>query len=69
MRCCGSPSGSRWLYGITIHTFIVGQPFRMRQFRRVLEHMAASSEEVWFTTSGQAAAHYAAQIPAPTFEG
>jgi allantoinase len=53
------------LYGITIHTFIIGQPFRIRQFRRVLEHMAAQRDQVWFTTAGKAAQHYAAQVPAP----
>jgi allantoinase len=53
------------LYGITIHTFIIGQPFRIRQFRRVLEHMAAARDKIWFTTAGRAAAQFAAQVPAP----
>ncbi len=39
--------------GITIHSFIIGQPFRLRQFRRVLDHIAARCETVWFTTAGQ----------------
>ncbi len=53
------------LFGITIHTFIVGQPFRLRQFRRVLERMAGAGDEIWFTTAGRAAAEYAAQVPPP----
>lgn len=53
------------LYGITIHTFIIGQPFRLRQFRRVLEHINRVRDQVWFTTAGRAAQHYAAQFPAP----
>ncbi|MBN9508705.1 MAG: polysaccharide deacetylase family protein [Alphaproteobacteria bacterium] len=53
------------LYGITIHTFIVGQPFRLRQLRRVLEHINRVRDQVWFTTAGRAAQHYAAQFPPP----
>ncbi len=51
------------VYGITIHTFIVGQPFRIKQFRRVLERLSQFRDEVWFTTSGQVADHYASLIP------
>lgn len=53
------------VYGITIHTFIVGQPFRIKQFRRVLDHMTKHADSVWFTTSGQVAQSYAAQVPPP----
>ena len=53
------------VYGITIHTFIIGQPFRIKQFRRVLEHLAQHKDEVWFTTSGQIADHYASLFPPP----
>ncbi|SON55699.1 putative urate catabolism protein [Hartmannibacter diazotrophicus] len=52
-------------YGITIHTFIVGQPFRLRQFRRVLEHIQKHNDKVWFTTAGNIADHYAGQFPPP----
>lgn len=45
--------------GITIHTFIVGQPFRIRQFRRVLDHVTSNAADVWFTTAGAVADHYA----------
>jgi len=53
------------VYGITIHTFIVGQPFRIRQFRRVLEALTAVRDRVWFTTAGEIAKHYAEQVPPP----
>jgi allantoinase len=56
------------VYGITIHTFIVGQPFRIKQFRRVLERLSRFHDEVWFTTSGQVADHYASLIPPPGSE-
>jgi hypothetical protein len=49
--------------GITIHSFIVGQPFRLRQFRRVLERIASKAESIWFTTSGQIAEHYVGIVP------
>jgi allantoinase len=51
------------IYGITIHTFIIGQPFRLKQFRRVLEHIAKHQDKIWFTTPGACADHYAAQVP------
>jgi peptidoglycan/xylan/chitin deacetylase (PgdA/CDA1 family) len=54
------------VYGITIHTFIVGQPFRIKQFRRVLEHLAQHKDKVWFTTSGEIAGRYASLFPPPS---
>jgi allantoinase len=55
--------------GITIHSFIVGQPFRLRQFRRVLAHLTERRAEVWFTTAGGVAERYAALFPAPAGSG
>ena len=51
-------------YGITAHTFIVGQPFRLKQFRAVLAHLNAHSEHIWFTTAGAIAGYYAGLFPA-----
>jgi len=48
---------------ITIHTFIVGQPFRLRQFRRVLDFVRENRDAIWCTTSGRIADHYATQFP------
>ena len=53
------------VYGITIHTFIVGQPFRLKQFRRVLEHISRFRDDIWFTTAGDIAGHYASVVPPP----
>jgi allantoinase len=50
--------------GITIHTFIVGQPFRLRQFRDTLAHLVALPG-VWITTAGRIADHFAQLHPAP----
>lgn len=53
------------VYGMTIHTFIVGQPFRIKQFRGVIEHIKQFGDDVWFTTAGAIADHYAAVVPPP----
>jgi peptidoglycan/xylan/chitin deacetylase (PgdA/CDA1 family) len=50
--------------GITIHTFIVGQPFRLRQFRRVVNHLRGLRDRIWLTTPGRITDHYA-DIEAP----
>lgn len=46
--------------GITLHTFIAGQPFRLRRLRQVLAEMIGASDRIWFTTPGAIAEHYAA---------
>lgn len=53
------------VYGITIHTFIVGQPFRIRELRRFLDRLAELREDVWLTTPGACARHYASLVPTP----
>lgn len=53
-------------YGITIHTFIVGQPYRLRQFRRVIERLAELGDRVWLATAGEIAEYYAGIEPAPS---
>lgn len=45
--------------GISLHAMIAGQPFRLRQLRRALAHIATQRESVWLTTAGQIAAHWA----------
>ena len=49
--------------GITIHTFIFGQPFRIAELRRVLAHLTKHRDDVWFTTPGKIAQHFAALHP------
>lgn len=48
--------------GLALHTFIVGQPFRLRQLRRALEHIVnhPRAKTVWFTRPGDIAAHVTA---------
>jgi allantoinase len=37
---------------IVLHSFILGQPHRLRQFRRVIEHILAHRDRIWLTRSG-----------------
>jgi allantoinase len=50
--------------GIVAHTFIMGQPYRLRRFRAAIEHLM-ELPGVWMTTPGEIAAHYS-EIEAPT---
>ena len=51
------------VYALSLHTFIVGQPFRLRQLRRALEHVAAHADDVWITRPGEIAEHVAGLPP------
>jgi peptidoglycan/xylan/chitin deacetylase (PgdA/CDA1 family) len=53
------------VFGVAIHSFIVGQPFRLLHFRRALERVCERSDKIWLATTGQIAAHYANAVPAP----
>ncbi|QDX20867.1 polysaccharide deacetylase family protein [Pandoraea pnomenusa] len=46
------------VFGISIHAFLIGQPFRLRHFRRALEHITQHREQIWFTTTGAIADHF-----------
>jgi allantoinase len=53
--------------GIVIHSFIVGQPFRLRRFREVLAHITQARPDVWLTTPGQIAEHFETSVqPRPS---
>lgn len=61
-----SERGPALVCGITLHTFIAGQPFRVRRLREALAHVAGLGERVWLTTAGDIAHHYATHVePAP----
>jgi allantoinase len=59
--------------GLALHAYIVGQPFRLRQLRRALRHVAARAAEpgarLWPTTAGAVARHVRSLppgvVPAP----
>jgi peptidoglycan/xylan/chitin deacetylase (PgdA/CDA1 family) len=43
--------------GIALHPYIVGQPYRLRELRRALRHIAARRGDIWFATAGSIAQH------------
>jgi peptidoglycan/xylan/chitin deacetylase (PgdA/CDA1 family) len=43
---------------VILHAFIIGQPFRMRQLRRALNHILAPRPEVWIARPGDIAEHF-----------
>jgi peptidoglycan/xylan/chitin deacetylase (PgdA/CDA1 family) len=52
------------VFGISLHTFVVGQPFRLAELRRTLLRLRddPAFKDVWITTPG-AIAEYAAALP------
>jgi peptidoglycan/xylan/chitin deacetylase (PgdA/CDA1 family) len=58
------------VFGISLHTFVVGQPFRLTQLRQALQHILghAGMDKVWITTPGEIA-DYAAGLPKGTVPG
>ena len=47
------------VFAISIHTFIMGQPFRVARFRRALQHMLKHLDQVWLARPQEIAAYYA----------
>ena len=44
--------------GIALHPYLVGQPHRLRQLRRALQHICADGR-AWWTTPGALLDHVA----------
>ena len=42
---------------IVLHSFILGQPYRLRQFRRVIDHIMKHRDQVWLARPGDICAH------------
>ena len=51
------------VFGIALHAFLVGQPFRLRQLRRAFEHVARRRPEIWLATTGAIARYFAERAP------
>jgi allantoinase len=45
------------VFAMSLHPFIIGQPFRLRAFRRALDHIMRHRNEIWITTPGEVAKH------------
>ena len=41
----------------SLHTFLVGQPFRLKHLRAALEHIAEHRDDVWLARPEDVAAH------------
>ena len=58
----------REVFGFALHPYVLGQPHRLRQLRKVLKHIKQQSEKsgaVWLTTPGAVAAHAAKVLEKP----
>lgn len=53
---------------ISLHSFVVGQPFRLAHLRRVFAHMAALRDSIWLTRPGEIAKFYR-ELPEETQTG
>jgi peptidoglycan/xylan/chitin deacetylase (PgdA/CDA1 family) len=50
--------------GIALHGYIIGQPYRLRHFRRALAHLANLSQDlVWVASAGEIADHFSLNQP------
>ena len=45
------------VYTVVLHPFVIGQPFRLRAFRRAMEHILRHQDQLWLTTPGDIARH------------
>jgi peptidoglycan/xylan/chitin deacetylase (PgdA/CDA1 family) len=45
------------VFTVVLHPFVIGQPFRLRAFRRAMEHVLRHRDQVWITTPGEVARH------------
>ncbi len=58
------------VFAPSLHTYIVGQPFRLGPLREALDHIVShpKRDRVWFTTADQIS-DYCYTLPAQTFPG
>jgi allantoinase len=50
------------VYSVVLHSFVMGQPFRLRALRRALAHILRHREQLWLTTPGEVT-RYCASLP------
>jgi allantoinase len=53
---------------LVLHSFILGQPHRLRRFRRVIEHIAKHRDRIWLTRPGDIC-RYVEGLPPGTVPG
>lgn len=55
-------AGQALVMGVALHPYIVGQPFRLRQLRRALQHIADQRDRVWICRAGEIARYCADRL-------
>jgi allantoinase len=58
-----TPGNEPLVMSVILHSFISGQPFRLRALRRAVEHILAHTGALWLTSPGEIAQHYVLQDP------
>jgi peptidoglycan/xylan/chitin deacetylase (PgdA/CDA1 family) len=58
-----TPGDEPLVMSVILHSFISGQPFRLRALRRAVEHIAQHAAGIWITQPGAIARHYAECVP------
>ena len=53
---------------IVLHSFVLGQPHRLRQFRRVIEHILRHRDRIWLTRPGEIC-QFVEKLPAGVVPG
>ena len=48
---------------VSLHAFVVGQPYRLRHLRRALSHICKHRDTLWITTGGEIASYFAESAP------
>jgi hypothetical protein len=58
-----TPGDEPLVMSVILHSFISGQPFRLRALRRAVEHISKHASTLWITRPGVIAQHYAEHVP------
>jgi len=58
-----TPGEEPLVMSVILHSFISGQPFRLRALRRALRHISTHADTLWITQPGMIARHFAEQRP------
>ena len=56
------------VFCFSLHTFVLGHPFRIRPLRQAMQHIMKHRDDIWLTTPGGIAA-YCKTLPAGTIPG
>jgi peptidoglycan/xylan/chitin deacetylase (PgdA/CDA1 family) len=56
------------VFAVSVHPFIIGQPFRLHAFRSAVRHILEHREDLWITTPGEIA-RYCENLPTGVLPG